>query len=400
MRGIPSLLILVATGLLAPAAQAQVAEFNATNSAARAARESGDHPAYLASVRKLLALTPGHPSLQVHLARALALNGDGAGAVAQLNRVADAGISFPSSAEPAFEGLKDDPGFIAAAQRIAANGKGSGRRTATIELGLTSGSEGVAWSESMKSFLMGSAGLIHAYRLGGTTPARPVARALRPQILGIRPDPASRTWLTCVNAPDGSYSAVVRHHEGNGAITAVYRLPTENALCNDIALLPNGSFAVTDTNNGAVFRLVGDKLEPIALTEHVYFANGIAADREKNRLYVAHAGGIVAHDLATGRSRNLNAGKALIGGLDGMVLHRGSLIAVQNIGTAGVDSRLLRITPDAQGSAVEVEVLLGGADIPGQPTTVAVAGNEAFVIARKPAADGQPVKPFLIRAPL
>jgi hypothetical protein len=52
-----SLLLLAATGLSAALAQADVAEFNAINAAARAARESGDHAAYLTNVRKLAAFT-------------------------------------------------------------------------------------------------------------------------------------------------------------------------------------------------------------------------------------------------------------------------------------------------------------------------------------------------------
>jgi sugar lactone lactonase YvrE len=385
------------------AAQAQLAEFNAVNAAVRAARESGDHAALLTNVRKLAALAAGHPGLQVGLARALALNGDGAGAVAQLNRVADLGLSFEASNDAAFQGLKDDPDFVAAAQRLADNGKGLGRGTAIIKLGLTGGSEGVAWSETSKSFLMGSSGAIHAYKLDGQAPARPVARAFGPQILGIRPDPPSRSYLVCVNEHDGSSSAVVRHHESNGGIMAIYRLPTRNALCNDIALLRNGSFAVTDSNNGAVFHLLDGKLEPLALTTPIYLPNGIASDSDKNRLYVAHAGGVVVHDLGTGGSRELAADRTLIGALDGMVWHKGALIGVQSLANARMDSRLLRITPDADAQAATVEVLLAGADFPGSSaSTVALVGDEAFVIGRTTTRDshGERVEPFLIRAPL
>lgn len=97
---------------------------------------------------------------------------------------------------------------------------------------------------------MGSSGAIYAYKLDGEAEARPVAKAAGSQILGIRPDPASRTFLVCVNESDGSHSAVVRHHESSGAVEATYKLPMPNALCHDIALLKNGSFAVTDSNNG------------------------------------------------------------------------------------------------------------------------------------------------------
>jgi hypothetical protein len=378
-----------------------VAEFNATNAAVRAARQSGDHPTYLTQAKKLFALAPGHPSINVHLARALALNGESSGAVAQINRIADLGFSFKAVEDSSFERLKDNPDFVAAAERLAINGKGLRRAREIIRLGLTGGSEGVAWSERTKSFLMGSSGSIHAYKLKGQAPPRPIAKTVAPLILGIRPDPASRSFLVCVNEADGSNSAVVRHHESTGAVLATYKLPRQNALCNDIALLKNGSFAVTDTNNGAVFHLVRGKLEPLALTVPVYFANGIASDLRRGRLYVAHVDGIAVHDLATNNSRALLAAKTLIGGVDGMVWHKGSLIGVQSLATAGVDSRLLRITPDAGARSAEVDVLLTGADFPpGSTSTVAIAGNEAFVIGRSPEAVQNSVEAFLIRVPL
>jgi hypothetical protein len=391
------LLTLVATEMVAVTAQANVAEFNAINAAARAAREKGDHAAYVENVRKLAAFTPGHPAIQAALARGLAQEGDRAGAVAQLNRIADLGFSFKAADDPAFQSLKDDPGFVAAAQRLAENGKGSGRGK-MVKLGLSGGSEGVAWSERSKSFLMGASGSIHAYKLDGDGAARPIAKAAGSQILGIRPDPASQSFLVCVNEPDGSNSAVVRHRESDGEIIDTYKLPTQNALCNDIALLKNGSFAVTDSNNG-VFHPVDSKLEPLALTTPVYGPNGIASDLDKDRLYVAHAGGVIVHDLATGKSRELAADKrTLIGGIDGMVWHKGALIGVQALANARLDTRLLRVTPDADAQTATVDVLLSGTDFPGRASTVAVAGDEAFVIGAS--GTGEREEPVLIRAPL
>ena len=394
-----SMVMLAASSLFAFGAHGNVAEFNAINAAARAARERGDHGALVANVRKLAAFTPGHPAIQAALARGLAQDGDRAGALAQLNRLADLGFSFKAAYDPAFQGLKDDPGFVAAAQRLAENGKGSGRGK-IIKLGLTGGSEGVAWCERSKSFLMGSSGSIHAYKLDGDGAAKPIAKAAGAQILGIRPDPASQSFLVCVNEPDGSNSAVVRHRESDGEIIDTYKLPTQNALCNDIALLKDRSFAVTDSNNG-VFRPVDGKLEPLPLTTPVYAPNGIASDLDKDRLYVAHAGGVVVHDLATGKSRELAADKkTLIGGIDGMVWHKGSLIAVQNLANARLDIRLLRITPDANAQTATVDVLLSGTDFPGRASTVAVVGGEAFVIGGIGEVNREREEPILIRAPL
>ncbi len=251
---------------------------------------------------------------------------------------------------------------------------------------------------STKSFLMGSSGSIHAYKLDGEAAARPVAKPAGAQILGIRPDPASRSFLVCVNEPGGSNAAVVRHHESSGEIEGNYKLPTQNALCNDIALLNNGSFAVTDSNNGTVFHLVDGKLEPLALATPIYQPNGIASDLDKNRLYVAHANGVVVHDLATAKTRELAVDKTLIGAIDGMVWHKGSLIGVQN--ARNTAARLIRITPDADAQAARVDVLLAGADFPGHASTVAIAGDEAFVIGEIGEANGEREEPILIRAPL
>ncbi len=118
----------------------------------------------------------------------MALEGDGAGAVAQLNRIADLGFSFAATDDAAFQSLKDDSGFVAAAKRVADNGKGLGRGK-IIKLGLTGGSEGVAGSETSKSFLMASGGSIHAYKLDSEGAARPIAKAAGSQILGIPPGP-------------------------------------------------------------------------------------------------------------------------------------------------------------------------------------------------------------------
>src|ERR1051326_4378321 len=391
-------IIMVVLGCAVLPIQADLAEFHAINAAARAARERGDNAALLANMRKLAAIVPGHPSVQIALARGLALDGDGTGAVAQLKRIADLGFSFKASDDAAFQKLKDDPGFVAVAQRLAANGKGLGRGKGIIKLGLTGGSEGVAWSETTKSFLMGASGSIYAYRLDGQGPAKPIAKAGGAQILGIRPDPASRSFLVCVNEADGSNSAVVRHDESSGEIKATYKLPTQNAYCNDIALLRNGSFAVTDSNNGTVFRWVEGKLEPLALATPLYAPNGIASDLDKNRLYVVHAGGVVVHDLTTGKSRELAVAGTFIGAIDGMVWHKGSLIGVQNPRDTAI--RLLRITPDADAQTAKVEVLLVGTDFPGRASTVAVAGDEAFVIGTTGETNGEHEEPILIRAPL
>jgi hypothetical protein len=47
-----------------------------------------------------------------------------------------------------------------------------------------------------------------------------------------------------------------------------------------------------------------------------------------------------------------------------------------------------------------VDVLLAGADFPGDASTVAVAGDEAFAIGATKEANAEREEPVLIRAPL
>jgi hypothetical protein len=63
-----------------------------------------------------------------------------------------------------------------------------------------------------------------------------------------------------------------------------------------------------------------------------------------------------------------------------------------------MDTRLLRITPDADARTAKVDVLLAGTDFLENATTVAVAGSEAFVIGG--IGEGDREEPILIRAPL
>jgi hypothetical protein len=74
------------------------------------------------------------------------------------------------------------------------------------------------------------------------------------------------------------------------------------------------------------------------------------------------------------------------------------LIAVQN--PRGLAIRLLRITPDADARTAKVDVLLAGSDFPEEASTVAVAGDEAFVIGSTAEANEEREEPVLIRARL
>jgi hypothetical protein len=216
------------------------------------------------------------------------------------------------------------------------------------------------------------------------------------QILGIRPDPASGTFLACLNDPERGLAQVVRHDLARGTVRATYALPASSATCNDIALLPDGRFAVTDSSNSQVYILRGSALVPLPLARAVIFANGIAADPASFRLFIAGANGIFVHELETDSGWELETSPTTASAIDGLVWHEGSLIGVQNQTSP---PRLLRIRPDPGGRTAEVEVLAADQTLLAGSTTVAVAGDHAFVISRTNGAEGRET-PFLVRVPL
>lgn len=361
---------------------------------ARAARERQDYAAYLGHVLRLVELLPGNPSAHYSLARGQSLTSDRAAALATLSRLAELGFSFDAAGDPALEALRGDPAFAALVARFAANGGSRGQAQPPIVLGMVGQQpEGVAHIGG-DTFLVGTLrGAIYRVDLADGASPRQLASA-GASVVGIRPDPATGTFLACVGNEGAGQSMVQRRRLADGALVAMYPLPATGTFCNDIALVPGG-FVATDSNNGSLYRLQDARLVALPIAP-LMFANGIAADPSSSRLYVATGNGVMAVDLATNAVRPVAAAQ-LLGGIDGMVWHEGALYAVQG---AVTPPRLLRITPAEDGSA-RVEALLSGHPSLAGATTVALRQSEAVVLSQTGIPNGsQPDDPILLRVPL
>jgi hypothetical protein len=368
--------------------------FGRHNQEARAARERGDMAAYLRHVREIHALLPDNANVRYAMARALASNGRSEEPLRLLESLAEDGFAHAIREEAAFAGLARSPDFVALAERFGANeARAQARTAARIPLPDALNGEGVAWSASTAGLLLGGRDGIYVVGRDGAGERRLIAHG--GQILGVRPDPSTGTFLACVNDPHKGIATVVRHALADGRILAVYPLPAANALCNDIAILANGRFAVTDSNNSRAFILSGSGLVPLPLAQPVIFGNGIAADPASLRLFVAGANAIFVHDLGTGMGWELETEPTTASAIDGLVWHQGSLIGVQNQTNP---PRLLQIRPDAEAKTARVDVLAADRGLLGGSTTVAVDGEHAFVISRS--GEGASETPFLVRVPL
>ena len=152
---------------------------------------------------------------------------------------------------------------------------------------------------------------------------------------------------------------------------------------NDLDLAADGSAYITDTANGALYRLApgGSALEVFRPPGSFPGANGIAVDRERSTLYVASWDkGLAYVDLDSGETGSLSHPPgAPVRGLDGLYSYDGDLIAIQN---AADQARLVRFELDATRRAVVASRILecGNPDFR-VPTTGVVDDDRLIYIA-------------------
>jgi sugar lactone lactonase YvrE len=225
------------------------------------------------------------------------------------------------------------------------------------------------------------------------TPFVPPRRDGLMAAVGIEIDPARGLLWAASNASgsmagyapaDRGVHAVYAFALGDGALRRRLALARpaagERHLLNDRAVAPDGAVYVTDSDAGLVWRIPPERdvLEPLVPTRTLFYPNGIAL-APSGKLYVAHAAGIALIDPATGEVVPLEGSPRLpLGGIDGLVLHAGSLVAVQNaIGRP----RLVRISLDETGArAISLTVLENGERSLELPTTTCILEDHAYTI--------------------
>lgn len=206
--------------------------------------------------------------------------------------------------------------------------------------------------------------------------------------LGLRVDRARGVlWVASAAAPfmeraDDTPAGVSRLHAfalATGALVARYELPSPSLL-NDVAVLPDGRAVVTDSAGDAVWitGAVG-RLEPFVAAGAVVGPNGVAVAPDGATVYVATWHGIVAVDVATRRITPvpLPAGAPNLAGIDGLYVHDGGLIGIQN---AVGRPRVVRVW---LAPAAGVEILESASPIVDNPTTGVIVDGGLVFMARR-----------------
>jgi hypothetical protein len=160
---------------------------------------------------------------------------------------------------------------------------------------------------------------------------------------------------------------------------------------NDLAVAPDGTLYVTDSQTGSLFRKKPEEkmLTKFGATGALRGANGIALAPD-GALYVTLSTGIARVDTTTGEPSRLPQPDTVVtGGIDGLYWYDGDLIGIQNSTNLG---RVIRIVLLDKGMRIAGVTVLQSDHHPefDEPTTGAIAHGALHVIANSYVGHYQP----------
>ena len=258
--------------------------------------------------------------------------------------------------------------------------------------------EGIAYDPKGNRFFIGSI----AQRKIMVTDAKGSARDFSSaadkldQVLGLAVD-AARGHLYAVSTNGFHESAkverrnmVVRYDLKDGRLLDRFPAP-DAAQLNDLAMAPDGTLYVTDSQSGSLFCKKPDEkaLTRLGETGSLRGANGIAIGAD-GIVYVTLSTGIARVDPATGAPTRLPQPDSVVtGGIDGLYWHAGNLLGVQNVTNPG---RVIQIALSDKGSRIADLTVLQSHHHPdfAEPTTGTIAHGALYVIGNSYVAHYQP----------
>lgn len=359
--------------------------------------QAKDFPAYRKTLEQVLELRPNHPRILYNLAGACALTGDSAGALKRLGQIAAMGLSFPAGKDDDFATIAKTEAFQAILKRFDANRAPTTRSKKLFQLAdkelLT---EGIAYDPVKKVYYIGSVHKRKILKVAANGTAKDFSK---PEdglwgMLGMSVDAKRRRlWAASAAVPemegftkaDDGASGLFEYDLKTGRLLNSYLLPRNGPhVLGEAIVMPNGDVFTSDSASRELFRLPFGKreLERFAGPDPFYNLQGLAATPDGKTLYVAdYAKGIFRLDLATKHLELLPVPDDVTAlGVDGMYLHRGALIGIQN----GVSpNRVVRFVLNGKGDRIEkAEILESNHALFAEPTLGVFVGDEFHYIGR------------------
>jgi sugar lactone lactonase YvrE len=246
--------------------------------------------------------------------------------------------------------------------------------------------EGVAYDPTTRSLYLGSIAHKKIVRVRDGKQETFAANGLD-AVLGLAAD--SRTRRLYAVSTNGIFpttapplNQVLTFDLDSGALLRTVSARDAGQL-NDVAIAADGTVYVTDSRAGGVYiaRTDDSQLESFLPAGALGGANGIALSKDQRFLFVAHATGVARVNLSDKAvTPVVNATRETIAAIDGLYVHRGTLVGVQNAVQPG---RVIRITLDDAGvKATGVQTLLSHHHRElNEPTTGAVDGDRFLLLA-------------------
>jgi len=365
--------------------------------AAIEARDAEDYLLYIRNMEKALAEAPGHAILMRHLAQGHALAGQPDSAGVWLVRMADTGAWFDPTAYEELAGLVDDPDFRQVMGRVEENRRPSGEATVAFRVPdpfLVP--EGIAYDPGTGTFYLSSVRQRKIVGADGTGEADDFAGEEAGLYcgLGLKVDDARRQlWMVSASFP--GMEGYTEELEGRSTLSC-FDLETGDRLrhvvladpeaphtFNDLVVDGESRAYVTDALDGGVYVLDpgAEEMRELLPAGTLHGPNGIALDGDRGLLYVAQYNlDVVVVDLTDGSVHALPRPSDLaLYGVDGLYLHRNSLIAVQNHPSLDRVTRFF-LAEDGR-SLIGWETLVSRGPLFEEPTTGTLVGDRFLFIA-------------------
>lgn len=335
-------------------------------------------------VRDLLAVANDKGTVEFQIARTYAAGGQYSEAMEWLKKVIDRNLGFDPSRDKLFDKLRDTKEFQVLVEEVRAQTPPvSHSRQATLIRQTDLFPENVAYDAESKMFFLGSTfrdEIVRCNRQGTCEPfVAPHQNGLG-YVLGLKVHQASRTLWATSNTDSGA--SIRQYNLASGELMGIHAIAGAH-LFNDLAASSGGQVFVTDTKEGAVYKVSSqDKRLERFLPGRVFTAaNGIALSTDERTLYVANFGdGITAVDLASQSARPMShPANVCLGYIDGLYAIKGSLIAIQN---GPMVPRIVRFDLSADGRAIlNMQILERRNPVFDGITTGAVTGDEFLYVA-------------------
>lgn len=366
------------------------------DSAAAAARKSGDWTAYNEHIPYLDSILNGHPNVRIVRARIAARLGDTSSAYASLRDFVAMGLKRRIEADSDLVALRGTPSWRSLIERLAANGSPAGAfATAFAMPDSDFVAEDITWDPAGKRWLV--SGIRRSAIVAVDRQGRQALFARGSEkgwgFLALAVDSARNIlWATAeaINIALGYDStlagkaSVFRYDLRSGTMLQRYDMPTtEPHGAGDMAVAENGDVFISDAQDGALFVIrQGKGLEPLVKKGELMSPQGPAVAPDRKHIYLAdYARGIARINRATGGVEWVRHPRdAALNGIDGLsVANARTLIGVQN-GTN--PNRLIRIALDETGTRVTaVESVAQNDSTIREPTHGVFVGRDYFFIA-------------------